>query len=235
MSPSRQTVIGLALSGLIAAAWIAVHVYGVFFHDLGTGGLSAPVALVLLQTWLGTGLFIIAHDAMHGSLAPGRPGVNRWVGKVALGLYAGFDYEKLYPAHHAHHRAPGTPEDPDFHAEAPTRFWPWFVRFFTTYFGWKEFAILTVALLAHVAAGARVENLLLFWAAPALTSAAQLFFFGTYLPHRHGTTFADRHNARSVRQPIWTSLFTCYHFGGFHHEHHLRPDLPWWRLPEARS
>ncbi|HYD98464.1 MAG TPA: fatty acid desaturase, partial [Alphaproteobacteria bacterium] len=29
------------------------------------------------------------------------------------------------------------------------------------------------------------------------------------------------------------SLLTCYHFG-HHHEHHLRPDVPWWRLPSLR-
>ena len=29
------------------------------------------------------------------------------------------------------------------------------------------------------------------------------------------------------------SLLTCFHFG-MHHEHHLSPNTPWWRLPEAR-
>ena len=29
------------------------------------------------------------------------------------------------------------------------------------------------------------------------------------------------------------SLVTCYHFG-YHHEHHLYPAVPSWRLPAAR-
>ena len=31
------------------------------------------------------------------------------------------------------------------------------------------------------------------------------------------------------------SLLTCYHFGGYHHEHHLHPGVPWWRLPGTRA
>ncbi|MFA9473554.1 MAG: fatty acid desaturase [Filomicrobium sp.] len=30
------------------------------------------------------------------------------------------------------------------------------------------------------------------------------------------------------------SLLTCFHFG-YHHEHHLQPDVPWWRLPDAHA
>jgi beta-carotene ketolase (CrtW type) len=41
---------------------------------------------VALQTWLSTGLFITAHDAMHGTLAPGRPHWNRAVGGLCLML-----------------------------------------------------------------------------------------------------------------------------------------------------
>ncbi|MFG6592769.1 fatty acid desaturase [Sulfitobacter sp. 1A12157] len=29
-------------------------------------------------------------------------------------------------------------------------------------------------------------------------------------------------------------LLTCFHFGGFHHEHHLHPAVPWWALPKTR-
>ncbi len=35
-------------------------------------------------------------------------------------------------------------------------------------------------------------NLILFWAIPAMLSAFQLFYFGTYRPHRHDETpFVD--------------------------------------------
>jgi beta-carotene ketolase (CrtW type) len=63
----------------------------------------------------------------------------------------------------------------------------------------------------------------------------QLFVFGTYLPHRHDATpFADAHNARGNGLSPIASLATCYHFGTYHHEHHLNPMTPWWRLPQVQ-
>ena len=47
-------------------------------------------------------------------------------------------------------------------------------------------------------------------------------------------SFADRHRARSTRVRPLVSLLTCYHFGGYHHEHHLSPGTPWWGLPSVR-
>ena len=63
------------------------------------------------------------------------------------------------------------------------------------------------------------------------------FLFGTWLPHRadDDAPFADRHNARSPAMSDTLSLLTCYHFGGYHHEHHLYPGVPWWRLPATRA
>jgi beta-carotene ketolase (CrtW type) len=196
--------------------------------------LVAPI-LIALQTWLSVGLFIVAHDAFHGSLAPGRPLVNRVVGGLCLLIYAGFWFDRLLPKHHAHHASPGTADDPDFHAERPGAFWPWYARFFRQYFGWRELAwVSLVSALYILVLGAQLANVWLFWAAPALLSSLQLFAFGTWLPHRAGEDFPDHHRARSSRHPAWLSLLTCFHFGGFHHEHHTHPHLPWWRLPEAR-
>ena len=77
-------------------------------------------------------------------------------------------------------------------------------------------------------------NLLVFWALPSILSSLQLFAFGTWLPHRHEVRgFPDHHNARTLGYGWLTSLLTCFHFG-LHHEHHLRPDAPWWRLPAVR-
>jgi beta-carotene ketolase (CrtW type) len=82
--------------------------------------------------------------------------------------------------------------------------------------------------------GVPFPNLLLFWAAPALLAAVQLFYFGTYRPHRHDTApFTDRHRTRSDGFPSWLSLLTCFHFG-YHHEHHIAPQVPWWNLPRFR-
>ena len=67
------------------------------------------------------------------------------------------------------------------------RFGPWFYRFFTRYFGWREFGIVTAVLVAYLFVfGASALNVALFWGLPAILSALQLFVFGTWLPHRHG-------------------------------------------------
>lgn len=235
MSAARQTWIGLTLAGSIVAAWLALHVYAVFFHPLAGGGLLLAPLLIILLCWLNVGLFIVAHDAMHGSLAPGRPALNLWPGRLALALYAGFWFDRLRPKHFAHHRHAGTPGDPDFSAAHPRRFWPWYGGFFRQYFGLRELFILSVAIAIYLFLfSAGVANVLLFWALPAILSSFQLFLFGTYLPHRQGDTpFADRHRARSNDYMWLGSLLTCFHFG-YHHEHHCSPGTPWWRLPRER-
>ena len=69
---------------------------------------------------------------------------------------------------------------------------------------------------------------MVFWALPALLSALQLFYFGTYQPHRSDAApFEDNHRARTVERPVWLSFLTCYHFG-YHLEHHRYPWVPWW-------
>lgn len=232
----RQTLIGLLLATAIFAAWLALTCYGFFAVDVATLSLVAGIVIVAALCWLDVGLFIIAHDAMHGSLAVGRPGLNRAIGTTALLAYAGFSFDRLAPKHMQHHRTPGTAEDPDFHAPAPTSALRWYIAFFRQYFGLRELAVLTlVVAVLTLAIGVPYANLLLFWALPAILSSVQLFWFGTFLPHAHrGRIFADTHRARSSGYPWLVSLLTCYHFG-YHHEHHRHPHLPWWRLPTARD
>lgn len=232
---TRQTVTGLLLAAAILATWAAGHVYGVFFHRWTAWGVVATPFLIAVQCWLGVGLFIVAHDCMHGSLAPFQPSVNRWVGRLCLALYAGFSYDTLIPKHFDHHRFPGTALDPDFNEEDPEHFWRWYAAFFRRYFGWQPLVfVLSVAVVEVFVIGADLRNVMLLWAMPAILSSLQLFYFGTYLPHRHeDQTFADRHNSRTNDLPWLLSLLTCFHFG-YHHEHHLAPQTPWWRLPSAR-
>ena len=232
----HQTRIGLGLAAVLISVWLALHVYTVFFVTLSWANVALWLPVVLVQCWLYVGLFIIAHDCMHGSLAPFQPRVNWAVGQLCLGLYAGFWYTPLNHAHHRHHRYSGTADDPDFDARPPHGFVAWFLSFFREYFGWREFLTITAVFWAYLLLlGAHPANLILFWALPSLLSALQLFTFGTYLPHRPEVVpFADRHNARSNNYPVWLSLLTCFHFG-YHHEHHEVPDAPWWRLPAVRA
>lgn len=234
-SPLRQTLIGLSLTAAVMGTWATIHIAGVFFVELSWPMAWAVVPLVLIQMWLSTGLFIISHDAIHGSLAPGRPKVNRSIGWLATTLYAGFNYDVLEEAHHRHHRHVGTAEDPDFCAHHPTDPVKWFWQFFKGYFGWRPLIFVnTVVAIYWLILGAPMLNIFLFYGLPALASAGQLFYFGTYLPHRHGASaFHDHHNARTTNVGWVASLLSCYHFG-YHHEHHLFPQEPWWRLPARR-
>ncbi|MET0269583.1 MAG: fatty acid desaturase [Sphingomonas sp.] len=226
---------GLVLAAAIGGLWLTVHVATIFFWRWTPMGVVMAVPLILLQAWLSTGLFIVAHDCMHGSLSPGRAGWNRVVGTMCLSAYAGLSYAALLPKHHAHHAAPGTERDPDFHAHAPDRALPWFVSFFRNYYTHAQILRITLAASVYMLLGASLVNIVAFWAVPALLALTQLFLFGTYLPHRHGTMpFADAHNARSNGLSPFASLMTCFHFGAYHHEHHLSPATPWWRLPSVR-
>ncbi len=229
----------LMLAGAIGGAWLAIHIGGIFFWEWRWATAPLAVALIVVQAWLSTGLFIVAHDCMHGSFAPRQRKLNTVVGTLCLAAYAGLSYAALYPKHHAHHAAPGTPDDPDFHAGAPRQALPWFVHFFRGYYTHGQILRITVAAIAYLLLGVSLINIVAFWAVPALLALAQLFVFGTYLPHRHEELpFADEHNARSNSLTPLASLVTCFHFGAYHHEHHLKPQTPWWRLPHlncARS
>ncbi len=232
----RQTVIGLGLAAAILTGWLAVHLTSLFFLSLsGLGWCLAP-AVIALQCWLSVGLFILSHDAMHGSLAPFRPRLNRTIGRVALMLYGGIWYDDLVARHFAHHRSPGTEHDPDFYADGRPDLGRWFLAFFREYVTPGQMMRQTcVAALYLMVFHVPADRLLLFWAAPALLSAVQLFYFGTYLPHRHEAAgFIDDHRARSNDFSYPLSLATCFHFG-YHHEHHADPSVPWWNLPARRA
>jgi beta-carotene ketolase (CrtW type) len=230
-----QTVIGLALASAIIGVWLLIHINAVFWLDVEATPWLGILFIIALQTWLSVGLFIVAHDAMHGSLAPFRPWLNLAVGRLALGLYAGFSFDSLAPKHFAHHRHSGTADDPDFDPDHPQALFPWFVTFIRQHFGWREFAVQVVIAATYLLVfEVAFTNLILFWAIPAMLSAFQLFYFGTYRPHRHDDIpFADQHRARSEDFPDWLSLLTCFHFG-HHHEHHDAPHVPWWKLPAYR-
>jgi len=76
-------------------------------------------------------------------------------------------------------------------------------------------------------------NVIAFWMVPAVLATLQLFFFGTYLPHRGEHAADNQHKSRSqLRHHVW-AFVSCYFFG-YHYEHHDQPYLPWWRLWRAK-
>jgi beta-carotene ketolase (CrtW type) len=178
---------------------------------------------ILIQTHLYTGLFITAHDAMHGVVSRNKA-INNALGWFCAILFSYNFYSRLYPKHHMHHRFVATDQDPDYHASH--RFFPWYMSFITAYVnGWQILLMaVTFNLLKLVYP---TENLIFFWMLPAVLSTFQLFYFGTYLPHKG--EHSNKHHAGSQRlNHVWAFL-SCYFFG-YHFEHHDSPGTPWWRL-----
>src|SRR5215207_8487988 len=91
--------------------------------------------LLPLQTFLNVGLFITAHDAMHGTLAPTMPRVNDALGRIALWCYAFFNYDEIRREHFRHHAKPVHDDDPDYHSDE--RFWLWYFHFMSHYLTWR--------------------------------------------------------------------------------------------------
>ncbi len=194
-----------------------------------------PVGM-LFQTFLYTGLFITAHDAMHGSVCPARPRLNNFLGSVTVRLYALFSYSKLLDKHWEHHRTPASNSDPDYHDGEHSGYIMWYLRFMKEYLSWQQLIGMAIVFqLLKYGLGIPTLNLILFWISPALLSTFQLFYFGTYLPHRRPKEGYDNpHRTQSNAYSVFWSFITCYHFG-YHWEHHEFPYIPWWELPEARK
>lgn len=196
------------------------------------------LVVVLVRTFLQTGLFIVGHDAMHRVLLPSRPRLNHQLGALALGLYGALPYQTCLLNHHRHHRAPGSDRDPDGHGGQTDSLLRWYWRFMAGYLSWRQMAgllggwALLVGAVGWQSPMAAITRVLLFCTLPLLLSSWQLFLVGTYLPHRSPTAPACSHPVGSLDWPVWISLLACYHFG-YHREHHQAPELSWFQLPMA--
>lgn len=223
----RGILIAFVLIGLWASSLV-------FLLSLNISHLQSWWILpaIFWQTFLYTGLFITAHDAMHGVVFPQNPKINKLVGSVALSLYALFSYEKLLKKHCLHHKHPASEVDPDFHDSQHKNFFAWYFHFMKGYWSWTRIIALmiifnVIIFTIHIPE----KNLALFWVLPSILSSVQLFYFGSFLPHREPKGgYTNIHRAQSTPLPIFWSLITCYHFG-YHKEHHEYPHLPWWKLP----
>jgi len=89
-SHNMQRLLGLGLGTLVAGSWLGIHIYAMFVFELSWSAWPQVALLAALQCWLSVGVFIVSHDAMHGSLAPGWQSLNSGLGAVLLFLYAGF-------------------------------------------------------------------------------------------------------------------------------------------------
>ena len=183
--------------------------------------------MILVQMHLYTGLFITAHDAMHGTVSQNRT-FNNLIGQVCTLLYACFPFKNLYAKHHEHHRHVHTVKDPDYHSGG---FFLWYFSFIKEYIAWWQ--IVLMAIIYNILKIWISElNLLFFWVIPSLLSTLQLFYFGTWLPH-HGD-HDNQYQSRTQKKNHFFAFLSCYFFG-YHYEHHDSPGTPWWQLWKLKN
>jgi beta-carotene ketolase (CrtW type) len=221
---------GIAIASSIILAWL-INIYIALSSDLTRLNAIEIILLFGCQTFLSTGLFITAHDAMHGQIFERNRRINNFFGKLALSIYALLSYQELCQKHWLHHRYPATELDPDFHDGESDRFFNWYFYFMKGYWSWSRFTTLAsiVLIIAYIFKISAI-NLTLFWMFPLFLSSLQLFYFGTFLTHREPKQgYLNSHRAKTTRLPIFWSFITCYHFG-YHQEHHEHPNVPWWKL-----
>jgi len=184
---------------------------------------------ILLQSHLYTGIFITAHDSMHNVVSSNKK-VNEWIGRVCTTIFAFNFYGALMKKHHEHHRFVGTDKDPDYHGG---NFWIWYLSFARQYVNFWQ--ILLMAITYNILKLLfPTENVILFWMLPSVIATFQLFYFGTYLPHKGEHSPNNIHKSNSQQKNHLWAFLTCYFFG-YHYEHHNSPRTPWWMLPKEKE
>ena len=222
---------GVLIALLIILAWGAHLFYLLVYLTVDPASITFWLHL-LFQTWLFTGLFITAHDAMHNTVSRHR-GLNNTIGFVATQLYAGLWYPQLLKQHRLHHQHPGTGDDPDYHV-GNQNFFVWWFSFMKHYLTIGQIVIMAVLFNVGLLFFNELQ-LIVFWIVPAVLSTFQLFYFGTYRPHRlpHEDDMQP-HNARTQKRNHLWALLSCYFFG-YHSEHHDSPKTPWWQLYKMKD
>lgn len=232
---STSQSMGILIASNLFLLWAGSFYWGCV-QDLFQTSPWLIIITIGVRTFLQTGLFITAHDAMHRSVLPQNQKINDWIGAIALTIYAFLPYEVLRKKHQLHHRAPTSPTDPDFckhHQNNPVY---WYIAFMKGYLDVPRSGILSTGLILTFLLLWQLEhipmpNLLLYWILPMGLSSIQLFYFGTFLPHRQQPGIPqNRHFSGTSNYSTLWSFLTCYHFG-YHWEHHEHPNLPWYQLP----
>ena len=224
--------LGIVWAIVIISLWLLSFV-GLLLIDSTQFSLAHWIVIILARTFLQTGLFILAHDAMHQSLVPTNTTLNHAIGKFAIGLYALLNYDQCLHNHQLHHQIPGQIGDPDFHNGSSPQALSWYFRFLRTYFSIAQMLVFLITVGSGLIGlilvlDVPMVNCALVWLVPLILSSLQLFCFGTYFPHRHANNVI-----RSAYYPKVISLLVCYHFS-YHQEHHNHPNVPWYALPECK-
>lgn len=218
----RRDRIAVLLAVVIVLAWGGSLALGLTM-ELNLAS-PWPWLLMLLQTHLYTGLFITAHDAIHECIHRNKR-FNHAFGWLTSTLFMFNYYPQLRRKHWMHHGQAGKEADPDVHQG---KFLIWFFRFVKEY----------IHPLQIVLAGAQFNvlllffdqlNITLFWMIPGILSMLQLFYFGTYIPHKTSPATQNKHHSSTLKRNHLYAFLSCYFFG-YHYEHHDAPHCPWWLL-----
>lgn len=219
---------GILIAVIILLLWLSVFVFALF-KPLDVLSFWA-IPLIFLLSELFTGIFITAHDSIHGVVYPANKKINRLIGFFCASVFAFNSYDLMYVNHHKHHNNTLEDIDPDFHPSG--KFFPWFISFIGHYIGWKQF-LLTALFFNFMLFVVKIEvaNLMLFYVLPMCLSTVQLFYFGTFKPHKG--MHENRHKSGTQnKNHIW-AFVSCYFFG-YHYEHHANPYVPWWRMYQSK-
>ncbi|MDR4987965.1 MAG: fatty acid desaturase [Bacteroidales bacterium] len=224
---------GVFISTLVILLWGGHLYYMLLYVEPGVANPWMYVH-ILVQSYLFTGLFITAHDAMHGTVSTSRV-VNSIYGNLASFLFAGMHYKRLRRNHGKHHKYAATVQDPDFYAGSQ-HFFVWWVVFMWRYVTLIQLVIMAVFFnLLILIPGVNELVALLYWALPAILGTLQLFWVGVYWPHRlPHTELMGPHKARTQRKNHFLAMISCYFFG-YHREHHNNPRIPWWQLYKTKQ
>ena len=219
---------GVLIAIIIIFSWI-IHLAYILLNVNIAWNNPCMYAHMFIQAYLYTGLFITGHDAMHGLVSKNKV-VNKIIGYVSVFMFAGMSYRRLIRNHWEHHKYPGSEKDPDFYTGSQN-FWIWWFVFMLRYTTiWQ---IISMALIFNFLSriiDLQVSALLILWIIPAFLSTIQLFYFGTYIPHRKPHTGEmGKYRARTLKRNHLWAMISCYFFG-YHYEHHKSPGTPWWSL-----
>lgn len=219
--------LGVIIAILIILLWFGSLSFGLSLELNYTNPLL--YLLILIQTHLYTGLFITSHDAMHNTVSKNYK-LNKFIGQVTALLFSYNFYGKLFPKHHQHHKFVATDQDPDYHKGG---FFSWYSSFLKQYISWQQILLMAVTFNI-LKLFIPVENLILIWMLPGVLATFQLFYFGTYIPHKGQHSNENIHKSKSQKMNHLWAFLSCYFFG-YHYEHHASPDTPWWRLYKTKE
>jgi beta-carotene ketolase (CrtW type) len=219
-----NVTLGALFLAAIPAAFALVHAH--------------PWAMVLtipVNACVFTGLFIFAHEAIHGTLVPEFPALGHVLGRLFATVYALVDYDLLRANHWKHHGHVASDADPDF--DPSGRLLVHGFRFMRRYLRWYSVPLL--ALVGHLLGQAGYSAAMIgAYVAPVLLSTLVVFTVGIHLVH-HPVLLA-RHAGGDPQRSVCIDLgrvgsaLVILNFN-VHWNHHAHPRLSWRELGAMRE